>query len=76
MGRMETQTHDPFAKALIERMGGLTAAAKVFDIRPQSVNGWIDGGIPRYRLDYLKVARPELFDETLPPAPPRRAHGR
>jgi hypothetical protein len=54
-------------EALIDKLGGTSKAAKFFDVDPASVSGWRWTGLPRARMMYLKLARPDLFD-----ANPRR----
>lgn len=53
---------------LIKSLGGPAAAAKLFEVTPQAVSQWASKGIPRARLMYLKVVRPDLFV----PQEPRR----
>ena len=48
------------ASKLIEELGGLYAVAKICHIKPQSVNGWRKRRIPPARLQYLKLAYPNL----------------
>jgi hypothetical protein len=55
--------------AIIDALGGTVAVAKLCDVKPQAVSQWFgtdpqSGGereIPRARLMYLKVVRPEVF---------------
>lgn len=48
--------------AIIEALGGTCAVAKIFDIEPPSVSEWKKNGeIPRARLMYLQLARPDVF---------------
>lgn len=51
----------PFANTVIDRMGGTTAAAKFCEIEPASVSGWRKKGIPKLRLQWLRLVRPEIF---------------
>lgn len=46
---------------LIDRLGGTTKAAEFFDVKPPSISEWRKTGIPRARMMYLRVARPDLF---------------
>jgi hypothetical protein len=48
---------------LIDALGGTSKTALMFDIDPASVSGWRKTGIPKARLMYIKLARPDLFDE-------------
>jgi hypothetical protein len=52
---------------IIERLGGTAKAAALFEISPSAVSQWIENGIPKPRLMYLKLARPDVFEEP-PPA--------
>lgn len=47
---------------LIDALGGTCKTALMFEIDPASVSGWRKEGIPKGRLLYIKLARPELFD--------------
>lgn len=51
---------------IIDALGGTTAVARIFDIRPPSVTEWKTEGIPKARLMYLKLAHPELFGDSQP----------
>lgn len=51
---MRMNTH---AAAVIDKLGGPTAVAKLFRIRPPSVCKWRTGGIPKARVMYLELAR-------------------
>lgn len=53
------------ASELIDALGGTVAAARMFEVTPQAVTQWRRAGIPKPRLMFLRVARPDLF----------RAHG-
>jgi predicted transcriptional regulator len=51
------------AKNIIQKLGGPTQAAKLFEIRPAAVSQWISSNkIPPARLLHLKAARPDLFE--------------
>ncbi|MFD1558321.1 hypothetical protein ACFSHT_22270 [Paraburkholderia silviterrae] len=50
------------ANTIIDRLGGTTAVAKLFDIKPPSVHGWRSDGIPKYRLQFLRLVRPDVFE--------------
>src|SRR5271157_6062826 len=53
---------------IIEALGGTTETARLFDIAAASVSEWRKEGIPKSRLMYLKVARPDLFGAMAHPA--------
>jgi len=46
---------------MIELLGGVTAAARFFEVKPPSVCGWRKKGIPRARLMYLRAVRPDIY---------------
>jgi len=47
---------------IIDRLGGPVAVAKLCDVSPQAVSQWKRDGIPRARLMFLKVVRPDIFE--------------
>lgn len=54
------------ASEIIERLGGTTAVARLFEIEPPSVSEWKRRNeIPKARLMFLKLARPDVFDESV-----------
>lgn len=46
---------------LIDKLGGPTVVAKLLEVTPQAVSQWRDKGIPRARMMYLRLVRPDLF---------------
>ncbi|MCP4103102.1 MAG: helix-turn-helix domain-containing protein [Lentisphaerae bacterium] len=46
---------------IIDTLGGTNAVAKLCEVRSQAVSQWRNNGIPKARLMYLKLARPEVF---------------
>lgn len=48
--------------ALIDRLGGTQAAAAFFEVKGGSVSVWRYKGLPRARMMYLRVVRPDLFE--------------
>jgi hypothetical protein len=52
---------DNYANIVIDRLGGTTAVARLCDCKPPSVHQWRHDGIPKYRLAFLRLARPEVF---------------
>lgn len=58
---MDTKTLS--ASEIIDRLGGTTAVAKIFEIESPSVSEWRVNGIPKARMMYLKLAHPEVFSE-------------
>lgn len=51
-----------FANTVIDRLGGTTAVARLCECKPPSVHQWRIDGIPKYRLQFLRLARPEAFE--------------
>jgi hypothetical protein len=56
---METNTPTP--TEIIDRLGGISEVARLCEIKPPSVHEWKERGIPKARLMFLKLARPEVF---------------
>jgi len=52
---------DSYACAVIDALGGTAATAQLCQVRMPSVSEWRRNGIPRARLLFLKLARPDLF---------------
>lgn len=46
---------------LIDLLGGTFEVARLCEVKPPSVSEWRRKGIPRARLMYLKLARPDVF---------------
>jgi hypothetical protein len=46
---------------IIDELGGTSAVAKLFEVKPASVSEWRIKGIPKARLQTLKLMRPDLF---------------
>ncbi|AVR22534.1 hypothetical protein A8H40_24785 [Burkholderia multivorans] len=53
---------DPYACAVIDAFGGTAATAQLCQVRMPSVSEWRRNGIPRARLLFLRLARPDLFE--------------
>ncbi|RWA55314.1 hypothetical protein AU476_07340 [Cupriavidus sp. UYMSc13B] len=51
-----------FANTVIDRLGGTSAVAKICEITAPSVHGWRENGIPKARLQYLRLAYPNAFE--------------
>lgn len=54
-------TRPPTASEIIARLGGVTAVARMFRIKPPSACQWRTAGIPAARMMYLEVAHPEAL---------------
>jgi hypothetical protein len=59
--RNPSKKRDPFASAVIRELGGPAEAARIFGIKPPSIIGWLEKGIPKARLMYLEVAYPKVM---------------
>lgn len=46
---------------IIDALGGTAETARLFDIRMPSVSAWRAEGIPKPRMQYLEVAKPEAL---------------
>ena len=55
---------------IIQALGGVSRVAKHFGISMAAVSKWKTTGIPRARLMYLRVLRPDLFPGESPPPLP------
>ena len=51
------------ATQIIDALGGTFEVAKLCQVKPPSVSEWRKEGIPPARLMYLKVIRPDVFEE-------------
>lgn len=49
------------ANYIIDALGGTAAVAKLLDVRMPSVSQWRTCGIPKARLQTIKLLRPDLF---------------
>lgn len=49
---------------IIDALGGTTAVAKLCEVAAPSVSEWRKTGIPKARLMFLRIARPEVFVES------------
>lgn len=58
-GRLKQSTPF-FAELLINELGGVSKVAKIVDTAAASVDDWKHRGIPGWRLEYFKVAFPDL----------------
>lgn len=62
---------------IIDALGGTFRVAELCEVRPPSVSDWKKYGIPRARMMFLRVARPEVFKaldeeaqkQSIPPSP-------
>lgn len=47
---------------IIDALGGTFRVAELCEVRPPSVSDWRKYGIPRARMMFLRIARPEVFE--------------
>lgn len=47
---------------IIDELGGTSAVALIFGVKPPSVSEWRTKGIPKARKQTLKLMRPDLFE--------------
>jgi hypothetical protein len=48
---------------IIDQLGGTSAVARLCEVTKASVSQWRSAGIPKARLMFLKLARPEVFEK-------------
>jgi hypothetical protein len=65
-GGMTTSLTD---SQIIDALGGTSETARLCEVQPASVSEWRKTGIPKARLMFIRLARPELFST---PTPRRR----
>ncbi|VVO85841.1 hypothetical protein PS870_02050 [Pseudomonas fluorescens] len=46
---------------IIDALGGTFRVAELCEVRPPSVSDWRKHGIPRARMMFLRIAKPEIF---------------
>lgn len=69
MGSMNTNP----ASRVIDALGGTCAVARLCEVRPPSVSEWRIAGIPKARLQFLRLLRPDLFTPAPAPAQDKAA---
>lgn len=47
---------------IIDALGGTFRVAEMCEVQPPSVSEWRKNGIPRARMMFLQLARPDVFD--------------
>jgi len=55
------KTETPSASEIIDRIGGTAAVAELCEVKSPSVSEWRHKGIPKARLQFLRLARPDVF---------------
>lgn len=58
--RTQTQA---YAVRIIDDLGGTAEVARLCNTSMAAVSQWKKNGIPEYRLDFLRLARPVVFAE-------------
>lgn len=56
---------DNEANRVIDALGGTAAVASLCEVNTQAVSQWRRNGIPRARLQFLRLLKPELFAEAM-----------
>lgn len=51
------------ANSIIDRLGGTGEVARLCAVTKGAVSQWRAGGIPKARLMFLKLARPDVFEK-------------
>ena len=51
---------DPIACAIIDGLQGTVAVADLCEIKPSAVSHWRKHGIPKGRVKFLRLARPDF----------------
>lgn len=60
MAKIENTVKGEDALKLIKELGGIAATAKLCQIASSSVCSWKRLGVPRARLMFIRLARPDL----------------
>lgn len=60
-GLMEANALNAEASRVIDALGGTGEVAKLCEVTDAAVSQWRKDGIPRARLQFLRLARPEVF---------------
>jgi hypothetical protein len=54
-------TKELTAGQIIDALGGTSETARLCEVEPPSVSDWRKNGIPKPRLMFLRLARPDVF---------------
>lgn len=65
---MRRMSVNPNPNAVIDGIGGTSEVARLCEVTTGAVSQWRHGGIPKARLMYLRLARPEVFEREADPA--------
>jgi hypothetical protein len=58
---MENDLRIVYASEIIDRLGGTGAVAILFEIDDAAVSQWRRNGIPKPRMQFISVARPDVL---------------
>ncbi|KVF81828.1 hypothetical protein WJ22_13040 [Burkholderia vietnamiensis] len=58
---MENDLRIAYASQIIDRLGGTGAVATLFEIEDAAVSQWRRNGIPKPRMQFIAVARPDVL---------------
>ncbi|WP_414451276.1 hypothetical protein AB4851_20685 [Burkholderia sp. 22PA0099] len=61
MTAMKTTISVEHASYIIDRLGGTGAVADLCEIDAAAVSQWRRNGIPKPRIQFLRLARPDVF---------------
>lgn len=70
---MDTQTEiaaKEFAVRAIDALGGTAEVARLCEVSPAAASQWKENGIPKPRLMFLRLARPDVFRQLEGNSPP------
>ncbi|WP_155633558.1 hypothetical protein [Burkholderia cepacia] len=68
-----TKAHDPIADLIIDGLGGTNVVAELCDCSASAVSQWRHDGVPKPRISFLRLARPDFDWVQVPSDYPRRA---
>ncbi|WP_185734274.1 hypothetical protein [Burkholderia stagnalis] len=58
---MENDLRFAYASEIIDRLGGTGAVADLFEIEDAAVSQWRRNGIPKPRMQFISVTRPDVL---------------
>ncbi|WP_333985112.1 hypothetical protein [Burkholderia orbicola] len=58
---MKNDLRIAYASEIIDRLGGTGAVADLFEIDDAAVSQWRRNGIPKPRMQFISVARPDVL---------------
>jgi len=51
------------ATEIIQRLGGVTKTAALCEVTAQAVSQWHKNGVPKAQLKFLRLKRPDVFEQ-------------